>query len=147
MCSTPRLCSLGVLGRTPLRGAARRMRNRRLTPAELAERSKIPERFRAVHVLYLEQYQQRISDVYATTRHKHNSLEHFWCFIDERYPEVRSCAHVRPAHARAFIPEAIELSAAGAARSRRRRARGPLDRDAVADQPALLLCRRVHVGR
>ena len=104
------LCSLGVLGRTPLRGAARRMRNRRLTPAELAERSKIPERFRAVHVLYLEQYQQRVSDVYATTRHKHNSLEHFWCFIDERYPEVRSCAHVRPAHARAFIPEAIELA-------------------------------------
>jgi hypothetical protein len=34
------LCSLGVLGRTPLRGAARRMRNRRLTPAELADRSR-----------------------------------------------------------------------------------------------------------
>jgi integrase len=104
------LCSFGVLGRTPLRGAARRMRNRRLTPAELAERSRIPERFRAVHVLYLEQYQQRISDVYATTRHKHNSLEHFWCFLADRYPEVRSCAEVRPAHARAFIPEAIALA-------------------------------------
>ena len=104
------LCSLGVLDRTPLRGSARRMRSRRLTPAELADRSRIPERFRAVHVLYLEQYQQRISDVYATTRHKHNSLEHFWCFIDQRYPEIQRCAEVRPAHVRAFIPEAIELA-------------------------------------
>jgi integrase len=104
------LCSLGVLGRTPLRGAARRMRNQRLTPAELAERSRIPPRFRAVHVLYLEHYQQRISDVYATTRHKHNSLEHFWCFLDQRYPEIRNSSEIRPAHVRAFIPEAIELA-------------------------------------
>ena len=104
------LCSLGVLGRTPLRGAARRMRSRRLTPAELAERSRIPERFRPAHVMYLEAYQERISDVYATTRHKHNSLEHFWCFIGERFPEVGGCSEIRPAHARAFIPEAIELA-------------------------------------
>jgi hypothetical protein len=94
------LCSRGVLDRTPLRAAARRMRNQRLTPLELAERSRIPERFRAVHVLYLEQYQQRVSGVYATTRHKHNSLEHFWCFIDERFPEVDGCADVRPARRR-----------------------------------------------
>ena len=104
------LCSLGVLGRTPLRGAARRMRSRRLTPAELAERSRIPERFRPAHVLYLEVYQDRISNVYATTRHKHNSLEHFWCFIDERFPEVGGCSEIRPAHARAYIPEAIALA-------------------------------------
>ena len=104
------LCSLGVLDRTPLRGAARRTRNRRLTAAELADRSRIPERFRGAHVLYLDAYQQRISDVYATTRHKHNSLEHFWCFIDERFPEVGGCSEIRPAHARAFIPEAIELA-------------------------------------
>ena len=111
------LCSLGVLGRTPLRGAARRMRSRRLTPAELAERSRIPERFRPAHVMYLEAYQDRISNVYATTRHKHNSLEHFWGFIDERFPEVGGCSEIRPAHARAFIPEAIELA--------RRSQRGP----------------------
>jgi hypothetical protein len=104
------LCSLGVLGRTPLRGAARRMRSQRLTPTELAERSRIPDRFREVHVLYLEHYQQRISNVYATTRHKHNSLEHFWCFIAERYPEITTSAAVRPAHVRAFIPVAIELA-------------------------------------
>ena len=86
------------------------MRNRRLTPSELAERSRIPERFRPVHVLYLQEYQRRMSDVYATSRHKHNSLEHFWCFIDERYPEVQSPAEVRPAHVRSFVPEAIELA-------------------------------------
>ena len=47
------LCSLGVLKRTPMRGAARRLRNHRLTPAELVSGSRVPERFRAVHVLYL----------------------------------------------------------------------------------------------
>jgi len=104
------LCSLGVLGRTPLRGAARRMRSRRLTPAELAERSRIPERFRPAYVMYLEAYQERISNVYATTRHKHNSLEHFWCFLDERFPDVGGCSEIRPAHARAYIPEAIALA-------------------------------------
>jgi integrase len=102
------LCQLGVLARTPMRGAARRLRNHRLSPAELADASRIPARFRDVHVLYLEAYQRRISDVYATTRHKHNSLEHFWCFIDERFPEVAGCAQVRPAHGRAFIPAALE---------------------------------------
>jgi integrase len=46
----------------------------------------------------------------AEADHKHNSLEHFWCFIDERFPEVGGCSEIRPAHARAFIPEAIELA-------------------------------------
>ena len=104
------LCTLGVFDRSPLRGAARRMRSQRLTPTELAQRSRIPPRFRVVHVLYLEHYQQRISDVYATTRHKHSSLEHFWCFIDQRFPEIAGSSEIRPAHVRAFIPEAIELA-------------------------------------
>ncbi len=111
------LCSLGVLDRTPLRGSARRMRGRRLTPAELAERSRIPKRFRPVHVLYLEAYQQRISDVYATTRHKHNSLEHFWCFIDQRFPDVGGCADVRPAHVpHSFRRRSSSLAGCSAAR-------------------------------
>jgi hypothetical protein len=82
------LCQLGVFARTPMRGAARRLRNHRLSPAELVAGSRIPERFRAVHILYLDAYARRISNVYATTRHKHNSLEHFWCFLDERFPEI-----------------------------------------------------------
>jgi integrase len=103
------LCDLGVLARTPLRGHQRRMRGGRLTPAQLAARSRIPERFRQAHVLYLENYAERVSDVYATTRHKHNALEHLWVFLDERYPEVRGCAEVRRAHLLAFIPEAKRL--------------------------------------
>ena len=101
------LCGLVVLGRSPQRGAARRSRGTRLTAAELVARSRVPERFREVQVLYLHSYEQRISDVYATVRHKHTSLEHLWCFIDERFPEVQSCQQVRPEHVRAFIPHAI----------------------------------------
>ncbi len=106
------LCSLGVFNRTPLQGAARRLRTPRHSPAELVENSDIPERFRAVSVLYLETYSVRVSDVYPTLRHKQVALAHFWRFIDERFPEVRSSADVRPAHARAFIPHAIERARA-----------------------------------
>jgi len=102
------LCDVGALGRTPQRGAQRRMRRARRPPAELVARSEIPQRFRTVHRLYLETYAQRISDVYATTRHKHNSLAHLWAFLDDRFPEVRGPADVRRAHAVAFIAHAIE---------------------------------------
>jgi len=66
-----------------------------------------------VHQLYLETYAQRISDVYATTRHKHNSLEHLWAFLDDRYPEVRGSADVRREHLLAFIPHAIARAREG----------------------------------
>jgi hypothetical protein len=68
----------------------------------------VPERFREVHRLYLETYQQRISDVYATTRHKHNSLEKLWAYLDAEHPEIASAAQVRRAHLLAFVPWAIE---------------------------------------
>jgi hypothetical protein len=61
-----------------------------------------------VHQLYLETYAQRISDVYATTRHKHNSLEHLWAFLDEHHPHVRGSEDVRREHLLAFIPHAIK---------------------------------------
>jgi integrase len=101
------LCDVGALGRTPQRGAQRRMRSTRRSPAELIANSKVPERFREVHRLYLEAYQARISDVYATTRHKHNSLAHLWAFLDERFPEIAGPAEIRRAHVVAFIPHAI----------------------------------------
>jgi len=106
------LCSLGVLDRTPLQGPARRLRQPRYSPAELVEHSDTPERFRAVTVAYLETYSVRVSDVYATLRHKQAALAHFWRFIDEHFPEVQSPAEVRPAHARAFVPHAIERARA-----------------------------------
>jgi integrase len=102
------LCDAGVLRRSPQRGSQRRLRTGRLTPAELVAGSQIPERFREVHERYLEAYQQRISDVYATTRHKHNSLEKLWAFLDAEHPEIGSSAQVRRSHLLAFVGHAIE---------------------------------------
>ena len=101
------LCEAGVLRRSPQRGSQRRLRTGRLTPAELVAGSRVPDRFREVHQRYLEAYQQRISDVYATTRHKHNSLEKLWVYLDAEHPEVASAAQVRRAHLLAFVPWAI----------------------------------------
>jgi integrase len=102
------LCALGVLGRTPKRGPTRLMRGRRLSARELAQREDLPERFRAVTALYLEAYERRVSDNHPTLRSKASQLARFWRFIAERYPEVESCREVVPAHARAFVPAAIE---------------------------------------
>jgi hypothetical protein len=103
-------CTMGIFLRTPKRGTSRRRRLGRLSPTELVARSDIPDRFRPVTTLYLEVYITRISDVYATTRHKVGALGHFWEFLDQQYPEVRSCADILPLHARAFIPHAIDLA-------------------------------------
>jgi hypothetical protein len=84
------LCDAGVLRRSPQRGSQRRLRTGRLTPAELVAGSQIPERFREVHQRYLEAYQQRVSDVYATTRHKHNSLEKLWASWTPSIPRSKA---------------------------------------------------------
>jgi len=111
------LCALGVLERTPRRGISRHARDERATAAELVDQQQIPERFRAVSVLYLEAYSARVSDVYSTLRLKRDSLADFWRYLDERHPGVERCADVLPAHAHGFIDYAIELG--------RTRARGP----------------------
>ena len=102
------LCEAGILDRSPRRGSQRRLRGRRLSPAELVAASEVPERFREVHRLYLDAYQQRISDVYATTRHKHNSLEKLWAFLDTEHPDIAGPAQVRRSHMLAFVGWAIE---------------------------------------
>jgi hypothetical protein len=104
------LCDLGVLDRTPRRGSQRRRRGRRLSAEELVAASRIPERFGAAHRLYLETYERRVSDVYATIRHKHNAHEHLWVFLADRYPEVSGTTEVRREHLLAFIPHARELA-------------------------------------
>ena len=86
--------------------------------------------------------QQRISDVYATTRHKHNSLEHLWCFLDERYPEVAGCRRGAPRAPAGVHPEAVSSRARGAARAAALAGeRGSDDRAPVAGERALLLRR------
>jgi integrase len=102
------LCSLGVFDRTPQRGSSRKNRRGRKPNTELVAITGMPERFRAVTTMYLDTYGARISDVYVTLRHKVIALGHFWKFMGKRYPQVRTPAEVTTAHARAYIPFAIE---------------------------------------
>jgi integrase len=102
------LCQLGVLDRTAQRGTTRRGRVARLSPAELVAQSDIPQRFQEVTVLYLETYATRISDAYGTGRAKQIAIGHLWRFLAAHHPEVASSAEVTPAHARAFVPYAID---------------------------------------
>lgn len=102
------LCALGVFTRTPKRGTTRKSRLERLCPDQMVSIAKVPEGFRAVTTLYLETYATRISDTYASLRHKAIALAHFWRFVHDSYPEVKTCAAVLPAHARAYIPHALE---------------------------------------
>jgi hypothetical protein len=74
------LCQLGVLDRTPRRGSTRRLTIDRHTPAELARVSGVPQPFLQVTGLYLETYARRLSDAYATLRHKARALAHFFCY-------------------------------------------------------------------
>jgi len=104
------LCALGVFARTPQQGASRRHRRGRLSASEMVAKNGIPEPFRQVSALYLETYATRISDAYSTRRNKSLALGHFWRFIVERYPGVRSCKEVLPAHARSYLAEALERS-------------------------------------
>jgi len=101
------LCALGVFSRTPKRGAARYNRRRRLTASELVEIAGTPPLFREVTTLYLETYQARVSDAYPTLRHKSIALAHFWCFIEQKQPNVRRCSQILPRHVRDYIPYAI----------------------------------------
>jgi integrase len=102
------LCSLGVFDRTPQRGSSRKNRRGQKSIQELVEIANIPERFREVTALYLATYETRISNVYVTRRHKVIALAHFWRFLAQHYPEVRTSADVLPAQARAYISVAIE---------------------------------------
>ena len=98
------LCSLGVFGRTPQRGSSRKNRRGQKSVHELVAIADIPERFREVTALYLATYETRISDVYATRRHKVIALAHFWRFLAQRYPEVRGSGrkYRRPRRVRTF---------------------------------------------
>jgi hypothetical protein len=102
------LCLLGVFTRTPKRGSTRKSRLERLNPNQMLRIAKIPERFEAATTLYLETYAIRISDTYTSLPHKATALAHFWRFIHDTYPEVKACAGVLPAHARAYVPHALE---------------------------------------
>jgi integrase len=98
------LCNIGVLDRAPMRGSTRWSRRRQLSPAEIVDIARVPERFRVVTVQYLEEYRVRIAPVYTTMRAKGIALGHWWRYIEAEHPDVSSCAEVRPRHARGFLP-------------------------------------------
>jgi len=102
------LCALGIFSRTPQRAASRHTRQARRSPTEMVAAVQMPEQFRPITALYLETFARRISAVYGTLQHKVRALARFWRFLDERFPEVRTCSEVLPLHARAFVPYAIE---------------------------------------
>ena len=85
--------------------------------------------------LYLETYATRISDTYVSLRHKAIALAHFWRFVHDSYPEVKTCAAVLPAHARAYIPHALE-------RARQAQRGGP--KTTFGSRPTLGSCTSEH---
>ncbi len=109
------LCQLGVFARTARSGSARRRTAGRHSERELAVVAGVPEPFVEVVGLYLETYARRLSDSYATLRHKAGALGHFFRYLRENHPEVESCSQITPSQARGFVPAAVEL-----ARTRRR---------------------------
>jgi hypothetical protein len=102
------LCGLGIFDRTPLRGTTRHGRTRRLSPAEMVAGSDIAADFQPATTLYLQTYARRISNRYATLQHKLTAIGHFWRYLREHHPDVACCTQVTPAHARGFVPYAIE---------------------------------------
>jgi integrase len=101
------LCSLGVFSRSPKHGSTRHSRRRLLTIPELVDVTCTPRRFREVMILYLETYSARVSDRYRTRREKSVAIAHFWRFLEEKHPEVKTSAQVLPLHLREYVPHAM----------------------------------------
>jgi integrase len=101
------LCSLGVFSRSPKHGSTRHSRRRLLTIPELVDVTRTPQRFREVMIIYLETYSARVSDRYTTRRGKSVAIAHFWRFLEEKHPEVKTSAQVLPLHLREYIPHAM----------------------------------------
>jgi hypothetical protein len=105
------LCALGVFDRSPQRGFSRHRRARRPpTPAEMVARAKMPDRFREVTRLYVEQAKLRNGYAHSTSKTRVNSLARFWRFVAERFPAVESAREIRRDHGLAFRDRMIEES-------------------------------------
>lgn len=102
------LCMMGVFDRTPLRGI---VRQRRPIPApslhDMVAGRDLPAEFREVTLIYLQDYQNRISSRYSTLRSKLQGLARFWRFMKAAFPDIVSSADVRPEHIQAYIPHSL----------------------------------------
>lgn len=105
------LCALGVFGRSPQRGFSRHRRpSRPSTPAEMVARVEMPDRFRALTTIYIEQAKLRNGYAHSTTKARVHHLARFWRFVAERYPEVTSAREIGREHGLAFRDQMIEES-------------------------------------
>ena len=111
------LCAAGIFSRTPLRGI---VRSRLPKPGPSIENYvglyRVPEQFREITLLYVRQYNARVSARYSTVRAKIAGAGSLLDFIDEVYPHLRSSADIRPEHAQAFIPHREAQAQASAKR-------------------------------
>jgi integrase len=97
------LCALGVFGRSPQRGFSRHRRARRPpTPAEMVARADMPDRFREVTRVYVEQAKLRNGYAHSTLRARVQTLARFWRFVGERFPDIGSARDVGRDHGLAF---------------------------------------------
>jgi site-specific recombinase XerD len=105
------LCALGVFKRSPQRGFSRHRRAQRPpSPAEMVERAQMPDRFREVSRIYLEQAKLRHSYAHTTVKTRVNSLARFWRFVEERFPQIENAREVRREHGLAFRDAMIAAS-------------------------------------
>jgi hypothetical protein len=102
------LSRMGVVDRGPLRGTIRRTRRPRRSPAELVDAAEIPLWCKPVTTLYLDTYSARLSDRYATLRHKLASLGHFWRYLAAVHPEITACRDITPAATRGFVAYVVD---------------------------------------
>lgn len=101
---------MGLLAGTPQRGSARMSSTPRHSPTQLAVVHGVPAPFTDLVGLYLEHYARRLSDNYATLRHKALALSHFFTWLIATHPQVVSCSQLTPAQARGFVGHALEVS-------------------------------------
>ncbi len=105
------LCALGVFERSPQRGYSRHRRARQPeTPAQMVARAQMPDRFREVTRIYLEQAKLRNGYAHSTLKTRISSLARFWRFIEERFPEVEGAREIGRGHGLAYREAMIEES-------------------------------------
>ena len=76
----------------------------------MVARAKMPDRFREVTKVYIEQAKLRNGYAHSTLKARVYNLARFWSFLAERFPEVRSARAVAREHGLAFRDQMIEES-------------------------------------
>ena len=76
----------------------------------MVARAQMPDRFREVTRIYLEQAKLRNGYAHSTMKSRISSLARFWRFVEERFPEVETAREIGRRHGLAFRDQMIEES-------------------------------------